>query len=304
VDPAFVARLSSYHALQDAFVRRVESARPLIVEIEPTTHCAFGCLFCPRERLTREKGSLAPEDFSRILNNLGDPFAGSMLVLSGLGEPLAHAGAASLVKQAKRAGWACGLTTNGALLTEERVVELVEGGLDVLQVSLHAVSELTWQRLVGGGSLAEIVASIRAAIPLCRDRVVLALNYTLTPLNHAETSAFASFWQREGVDCINFSPCHNRGGLLQDGSLFRTGGAAEAAGPCWVRRHALFVTWQGKVLSCCNDFTGETCRGDLVREPLADILRSGARLEEREAGAPCARCDFPLRFAARRPAGR
>jgi len=114
------------------------------------------------------------------------------------------------------------------------------------------------------------------------------------PWNRQETRDFASYWQGRGVSRINFSPCHNRGGHFL--------GLEQALGPpspsgmaerCWSFHNALYVTWEGQLLACCNDLKGETNRGDLRR--LA--LRETHDLERRrEPSYPiCEGCDFPFR---------
>ena len=294
MEPICSARLLSHHALQDAFLRRREHRQPLFVEVEPTASCMLRCSFCPRDRLTRPETKLEFADLVIILKNLGEPFPASMLMFSGLGEPLIHPRIVSLVKEAKRAGWVCGLTTNGILLSERMAGELV-AGLDVLQISLHATTEETHQQMAGGGPLADLVARIRSAVSICRERVVLALDYTMTPHNRAEMSAFASFWQREGIDCINFSLCHSRGGALLTNTDLQARRSRRVAWPCWCLRHALFISCQGELLACCNDLSGESRRGDLRLQRLDEILLQESTQGRTPPHEICKACDFSFR---------
>ena len=124
----------------------------MVVEVEPTTACDLACAFCPRGSLRRPEGRLSEEDFQSILENLGNPSDKGMLLFSGFGEPMQHEKIAFFVRDAKRAGWFCGITTNGTRLSESSAEGLVSAGLDVLQVSLHAVTEATYRRVVKRGS--------------------------------------------------------------------------------------------------------------------------------------------------------
>ncbi len=287
-------RRERYREIQDAFVHRRASMSPVVVEVEPTTACDLACAFCPRSSLRRPEGRLSEGDFQLILGNLGNPSDKGMLLFSGFGEPLQHESIAVFVRQAKRAGWFCGITTNGTRISEPSAESLASAGLDVLQVSLHAVTDATYRRVVKRGSYDEVVNRVESILPMCANKILLALNFTVTPWNREETRDFASYWRERGISHINFSRCHNRGGhfhgLPQTSSL-PTSARVHAA--CWTYRNALYVTWDGQLLACCNDLTGETRRGDLRRTPLREI-------REREKGEKplheiCLPCDFPFR---------
>ena len=291
---SFEERKTRYRKIQDAFVHRRSSTSPVIVEIEPTTACNLACTFCPRASLTRPEGRLSEEDFLSILENLGNPPDEGMLLFSGFGEPMQHERIAVFVRQAKQAGWFCGITTNGTRLSEPSAEGLLSAGLDVLQVSLHAVTEATYRRVVRRGSYDDVVDRLESILPMCADKILLALNFTVTPWNREEIRDFGSCWRERGISHINFSPCHNRGGHFR--------GLRQASGPppstrahagCWTYRNALYATWDGRLLACCNDLSGETCRGDLRCTPLREIL---AREKGREhLFEICLSCDFPFR---------
>jgi MoaA/NifB/PqqE/SkfB family radical SAM enzyme len=295
VAPAlYEERIERYRRIQDSFVHRRASPSPVVVEVEPTTACDLACVFCPRGSLRRPEGRLSDEAFRSILENLGDPSDEGMLLFSGFGEPTQHEGLSVFVRQAKRAGWFCGITTNGTRLSEPSVEGLLSAGLDVLQVSLHAATGATYRRVVKRGSFEDVVNRVESILPVCSNRILLALNFTVTPWNREEIRDFASCWRERGISHINFAPCHNRGGhfhgLRQPSSPHA---AARTRAGCWTYNHALYVTWDGRLLACCNDLAGETRRGDLRRTPLREI-------REREKGQEpsyeiCLPCDFPFR---------
>jgi MoaA/NifB/PqqE/SkfB family radical SAM enzyme len=266
----------------------------MVVEVEPTTECNITCVFCPRDSLKRAGGRLSEKDFLLTLENLGEGAGKGMLLFSGFGEPMKHEDIVVFVRHAKDAGWFCGITTNGTLLSVAAMERLLSAGLDVLQMSLHAVTALTYSRVVKKSSYEEAVKKVEAIVPLCEGRIVLALNFTVTPWNRQETREFASYWQGRGVSHINFSRCHNRGGHFR--GLGRASGPVSSSGtaePCWSFHNALYVTWEGQLLACCNDLTGETSRGDLRRLALREIQSLEGRNEP--SYAICEGCDFSFR---------
>ena len=205
-----------------------------------------------------------------------------------------HEDLAVFVRHAKRAGWFCGVTTNGTRLAETSAEGLLSAGLDVLQVSLHAATETTYGRLVKRGRHEDVVSRVESILPMCRNEILVALNFTVTPWNREELRDFASYWRDRGISHINFAPYHNRGGHFNGfPRASNSSGSARDRTGCWTYQNALYVTWDGRLLACCNDLTGETNRGDLRRMPFREIL-------EREGGqdlrhAMCRSCDFPFR---------
>jgi MoaA/NifB/PqqE/SkfB family radical SAM enzyme len=290
----YETRRRRYRDIQDAFVQRRSSSAPLVIELEPTTKCNIACVFCPRDSMKRAGGSLSEGRFLTILENLGEAAGNGMLLFSGFGEPMKHEEMEVFVRHAKDAGWFCGITTNGTLLSVVAVERLLSAGLDVLQVSLHARKGLTYSRVVRGTSYEDVVRKVEAIVPLCEGRIVFSLNFTVTPWNRQETRDFASYWKGRGVSHMNFSRCHNRGGHFQG---FEQGSgppsSRERAEGCWSFHNAHYITWEGQLLACCNDLTGETNRGDLCRLALREILDLEGRREP--FFAVCEHCDFPFR---------
>lgn len=292
--PSYEKRRQRYRDIQDAFVHRRTSFSPVIVELEPTTECDIACVFCPRDSLKRAGGRLSEGDLLAILENLGEGAGKGMLLFSGFGEPMKHEEIEVFVRHAKDAGWFCGITTNGTLSSVTATERLLSAGLDVLQVSLHAATALTYSRLVKRSSYEEVVKKMEAIVPLCEGRIVLALNFTVTPWNRHETRDFASYWQGRGVSHINFSRCHNRGGHFRGfGRASGPSSPSRMAERCWSFHNALYVTWEGQLLACCNDLTGETKRGDLRRLEFREIQDPERRREP--SYAICEGCDFPFR---------
>jgi hypothetical protein len=198
------------------------------------------------------------------------------------------------VKHATEAGWFCGVTTNGTRLSEPAAERFLDSGLDVLQISLHAATDPTYRRIVKGGSYEEVSEKVLGMVTLCEGRIVLALNFTVTPWNRRETRSFASYWKQRGVSHINFSRCHNRGGHFQGPwQTSNSFSSSTVSGGCWTYRNALYVTWDGQLLACCNDLTGETQRGDLCGQGLRAIQDKEAK--RKPSYKLCGRCDFPFR---------
>ena len=96
-------------------------------------------------------------------------------------------------------------------------------------------------------------------------------------------------WRSRGAQAVYCSPQHNRGGFL------RAPRHQRVRSDCWIYRHTLFVTWEGRVLACCHDLTGRIAFGNLKYDSMLQIRREKAeRIEQSLSGLLCRRCDFPL----------
>lgn len=108
---------------------------PGYVEIELTNRSDIKCENCPQAVLTRKSCDMDEKKYMDIL----DVFAGRapMLCLGGYGEPLLHEKAADFVRLAKERGMLnVSLETNGKLLTDSKMKELISAGLDILIINI------------------------------------------------------------------------------------------------------------------------------------------------------------------------
>ena len=66
----------------------------------------------------------------------------------------------------------------------------------------------------------------------------------------------------------------------------------------WIFENILYVTWEGRLLACCHDITGETEQGDLFLTPIEEIreIRGNSSSSVPESAFPmCSQCNFSFR---------
>lgn len=126
--------------------------QPLRVNIDPCDLCNFRCDFCFQSKSDEFQGCLmTDETFERVLSQLrqfDEPI--NVIQLFGLGEPLINKNVPSFIKKIREAGVAkqIKLTTNGSLLTHERIDQLMEAKLDELVISLNGLKDADFERIV------------------------------------------------------------------------------------------------------------------------------------------------------------
>lgn len=275
------------------------------VYIEITNRCNLACDFCHGTK--RPLGTMPPEDFRRIAEKLRGET--SYLYLHVLGEPLLHPQLKELLAIAGELGFRVCLVTNGTLLHKRREELLAAKSLHKVSVSLHSFE--------GNGGAGDLPAYLQqvweVCLPLSERGVLCALrlwNEGTAPRLNGAVEAFLS--QRIGRD-VESLPRDARGNRTLRPNLFleraeRFGwpdlNAPESgANFCHGFTRQLAVLWDGTVTPCCLDSEGDIPLGNLLSQPLEEILQ-GERAVAMAAGFAarnpteelCRRCGYARRF--------
>ncbi len=134
----------------------VPRSAPFVVYLDPCGACNFKCGFCPCNRsdmLKTERHQIMDWGlFEKILEDLKQ-FQGQVSVvnLHGFGEPLLNPRIADMARALKESGCCREVrtTTNGSLLDESMSRALIASGIDLVQVSVEALSTEGYQKLCG-----------------------------------------------------------------------------------------------------------------------------------------------------------
>jgi MoaA/NifB/PqqE/SkfB family radical SAM enzyme len=110
------------------------------VQVEISSYCNGKCVYCPHTEYQKNwQSRYLPMELFR---NLLPAFAKTNLVhLQGWGEPFTHPDFFDMLRTAKKAGCMVGTTTNGSLLSREKIEALVKEDLDLIGFSLAGIDE-------------------------------------------------------------------------------------------------------------------------------------------------------------------
>ncbi|MFK5857311.1 MAG: radical SAM/SPASM domain-containing protein [Bacteroidota bacterium] len=122
---------------------------PFLLYIDPSSACNFKCEFCPtgHKDLVRnsnyKRGIMDFEIFKKVIKDLGE-FTQPLKVLrmNKIGEPFVNKELPEMIAFAKDSGFieSIDLATNGALFTHQNLTEIVDAGLDRLNISLEGIN--------------------------------------------------------------------------------------------------------------------------------------------------------------------
>ena len=134
---------------------------PLALIAEITHRCPLHCVYCSNPlQLAAAQGELSTEEWTSAFQQAGK--LGMLHAHFTGGEPLLRTDLTDLIAAARAAGLYTNLITSGIALSEPRLQELVDAGLDHIQISLQDSREGPANWIAGAKAHAHKVALCRA----------------------------------------------------------------------------------------------------------------------------------------------
>ena len=125
--------MKAYSGLPRLVVHALASAdRPLLAHLVVTRRCNLSCAYC--NEYDRTSAPVPFEELVERISNLAR-LRTAMVACTG-GEPLLHPRVGDVIREIRSHGMTAMLSTNGHLLTRERIKMLNAAGLQVIQVSI------------------------------------------------------------------------------------------------------------------------------------------------------------------------
>lgn len=263
------------------------------VDLELTNQCDSGCIMCPRDAITRPKGLMTERVFNIVSKKLISE--GSLITLSGMGDPLLHPKVFDWVRAIRQAGSEIGIVVNPASLGSDNICKLVEARPNSISVSFPSIKKSAFEKLCPNVSFDVALQRTLKLAGLARGNVGLRVLGVITELNSGEHEEFVRFWKGLKINA-GMNVCHGRGGNLKAPEVYRPKLDNLTFGECGLFRFHTFITLEGNVLACCHDLTGATQIGNLVADDVSII--AGLKRKIWNNDMPfllCRQCDGPLR---------
>lgn len=188
---------------------------PKHVDIEVSTSCNLHCSMCKREELDFGNKLMPFEAFKKIVDAL--PKGVELLSFGGYGEMMIHPRFFEMVRYAKDRGFMTETTSNGTLLaTDERMVKLLECGLDSFRISIDHVRAPECEPEVGHMFSERVLKDVKRLSELRREKnssMQLGINTVVHKGNVDEVLDIIKLADRLGfdlVELIRLDTCLNR----------------------------------------------------------------------------------------------
>lgn len=266
-------------------------ATPFIVFVDPASSCNFKCTFCPtghRDMIAetgRFQGVMKLDLFQKIVDDLA-AFEKPIKVLRMYkdGEPLLNKRFADMVAYAKKSGRVeyIDTTTNGTLLSPDRVGPVLEAGIDKINISVDGMNEETYLRFTGFKfDLKKFIDNVKwiyANRGNCEIVVKIPAELITEAQRHEFFDTFGDHCDRIFVE--NFAPCwpefdieKHTGVKISKGIYQQDIGETDT---CPYIFYGYSVNADGLVSSCFLDWGRKLIIGDVRTQSMKEIWNSAA----------------------------
>lgn len=248
---------------------------PAEIFIETTNFCNLKCPMCPQTTgLNRPRGYMDFALYTRIIDEAKGRVPKVSLFLAG--ESLLHTRLYDMIQYARAAGMHTRLHTNAALLSRENAERLLATGLDELHFSFDGPEKTRHEAIRVGSVFETTLNNIYTFLDLKKQKGLALPRTTIEAIVFRNEDAaqirsgMDALFLDKGYDEIKIIESHSWAGLNQN-YIRNQERKADAYFPCSLVYDRMSVTWDGKVVGCCNDFQARYVCGDVAAEPLLKI---------------------------------
>jgi len=260
-------------------VRPEAEAYPMMLVLSFTYPCNALCPHCPYTNSSiRKEYKDAPFMSEAIFRKIAEesgPY-NAYLRISGGGEPMLHPKATELLIYAKEVGCRVGLITNGSLFDEENSYALLEAGIDMIEFSVDACDEATYNVVRKGLEWEVLLRNVERMVSL-RDKLRSPTKIVASCVNQkgVDVDAVESFWiEGKGIDYLIKRKFLTWG----DNTTLDAERSADPAAylntdevPCPFIFERLNIDSRGNVMVCGYDISANTQMGNVMSTSIHDI---------------------------------
>ena len=280
---------------------------PLYVVIESTNRCNLDCVMCPRTEMNRSTGNMDFDLFKEIIDQVAPTV--DFLYLHLFGEPLLNKHILEMIAYGGEKGLKIGLSTNITLLDKDVSQAILAGKLSFLILACDGYDEESFRNRRKGVDFAVVLRNMESFRDIRRQAggdgprtVVQTIKFPDMSEDYEEQ--YKKFWEGFGADNVCVKRMQNwahQSEKVNAYSLESDHPLDDSRDVCVEPWRGLAIYWDGRVVPCCNDYSGKEILGDLKRQTIAEVWNSERYADfrkmhasgNRKDSALCRKCDFP-----------
>ena len=270
---------------------------PTVIQLQTINACQASCRMCPYPvfKDVFQRGRMDDALFDKLLDEIASHEEVDTFVPMLQNEPFLDKRLFDRIARFKaRTGdrVTVELVTNGAFLDDENVARIRDSRLDVLDISLDALSRETYAKIRVGLDYDEVLAGVERVIAADLPGTSIFVRLVRLRDNAHEVRAFARAWGKRGVPVFIYTANDRVGAvrefdqtmrITEDGTSIprRIGRRLVRAwmGHCPVPFAAANILHNGDVLMCAQDWARHDILGNVRDSSLAEIW-NGPRMRE------------------------
>jgi radical SAM protein with 4Fe4S-binding SPASM domain len=265
---------------------------PNFVDLELTNTCNFRCLMCPTGNLSQKRASGFMEDdvYYKILGEI--KVSKTPIRFIRWGEPTSHPKMVEFIRAAKKDGVMCHLNTNGSLLNEEKIDQLLKIPLDSIKFSFQGVDAKSYREMRNTDFFDGLMSTIKLFFEKRggQESPFIHISTTITYETKKQVEAFKKM-------AGEFSDLVTVGRTVLEGRVdideVRLGqeekemlkyleskeSLIKAHPECPEVFNKLSINWDGTLTACCTDSDNKMLLGNIKESSMAEIWKSN-KLDE------------------------
>lgn len=279
---------------------------PEYLQIDITGFCNLDCPMCPQSvrGQIKEKGTMDFSLYKKIVDS-AEEFGIFTVLLVLTGEPFLHRNIFDMISYAKAKGLKASTSTNCTLLTPSISKRIIESGLDEIILSFDTVKRELYEEYRRGARFDTVFSNVINFLEL-RNKMkrkkpfVVMVNLQAYDSDKPRPKIESDFFKIFSKYDVWIMPKYfsNWSGIMKndrDLSYSERGiGRESVYSLCETIYHRLVVSWDAKVLSCCNDFTRSQIVGDLSKQSVKEVWNSQDFINLRRKLSKREYQEFPL----------
>ncbi len=267
------------------------------VDLEISDRCNANCVFCPRDK-GPERGFMKDETFKKAVLRILEVNPTPKVVLCGLGEPMMHPNFLDYCKYLHSKKIRFKTTTNAFFLTPKIFEELVNYGIEEIDISASDIGKdyekihnLGWER---------VKKNIDYIAKNNNGRCKISISIVICKYNKDNLENLKKFWNKKGINNLRFWINNNRGGAIEKNYYFTKDDyflektmklfERKKIPFCSISSHLIFISADGRYHPCCHDFEKKYPLGNVFENSIKEIIVKSGRLVTPKCGL-CKRCD-------------
>jgi len=230
--------------------------------IEPTNTCNLRCSFCfVTEGMTREGGFMEFDLFKKIIDDSPDL---EHLCMHNWGEPLLHKDIFRMIEYAKNKGVNyVVMNTNGTLLTNKMIDQIVDSKLDIIRFSIDGSAE-TFKRVRGVElkNIEQNINKLKKVKEKRRPKLKMGVVFTVEEDTEGDAEDYITHWEKI-VDHVRLQP-----------KLITSPRTEICPEPFGKDYGKLVVLWDGRVIPCCVDYNANLTIGSVQNDTIQNLWKN------------------------------
>ena len=294
-----VSKLNNRYKIAACYLKKVSvnTAFPVEIVIEITSHCNLSCIMCSRKSSTRTSGYMDFLLFKRIINQVKG-YAELVYLSGGIGEPLMHPDLHDMIEYCVRNDVRVGVSTNATLLTAKKTDLILKNPPDILLLSLDGATKETVEKIRVGSKFEKTMENVCYFLKEKHKRgagkpfTIVQMVYM--PENKDEEELFHRKWKAyKGADDVRFKKFVSFYGAERTPELAMSFDS-QANLSCINPYRQLSIAFDGTVAFCCLDSDFKDPIGNVNSSSISELWNSKKMVAYRKLLAEGLKSQVPM----------